>query len=317
MNASKDTQLDMFENVLIEPGSASRIVWSYSRRQLLGQCPRRYYYQYYTWPASKAKGTGPQKETLKFLKTLSNRYMWAGTIVHSSIRQYLLGLQKNAPQDLETLLHRAKANYNIGPIISLESRHGSQNRGLLELYYKYADAEQLLAECEKRLLEALNNFVTKPAFKPFIQGGIQAQAKIEKLFKLQTNHFSAMGKIDLVYTQDSRVVIVDWKLGGPGSVDENLQLLLYALWGTQTYRCSPMEISVYASHLCDNLLTEIPISEDTLRRTSVRILQDLEKMRMLDTYGQNAVEDAFYQCSSPLICALCPFQAICLKELSL
>ena len=313
MNVFEGAQLDMFEDALIEPRATSGIVWSYSRRQVLEQCPRRYYYQYYGSVANKAKGE-TQKETLKFLKTLSNRYMWAGKILHSLIRQYLLGLQRGEHQRLESLLNQAKATYHTGPNNSLASKQGRQRMGLLEFYYGLGDAERLCAECEERLLVALSNFATGSAFAPFVRGGAQPEARIEEHAKLETGHSRASGRIDLSYVEGSRVVIVDWKLGGPGNADESLQLSFYALWGVQAYHCSCQDISLYRAHLCDDLIAPFPISENTLRRTRTRILQDLERMQALDEYGKNAVVEAFSPCSQHLVCALCPFQAVCPKE---
>lgn len=313
MNEVEGGQLDMFEHALGEHSSTLGVVWSYSRRQVLEQCPRRYYYQYYTSAATRAMEE-TQRETLKFLKTLSNRYMWAGKVLHSLIRQYLIILREGREQKLESLLNRAKVTYRVGLDKASASKDDKQSRGLLEFYYGLADAEQLLGENEERLIAALTNFVTSSVFTPFIQGAMGPEVHTEDSIKLAIDHSRARGKIDLAYSEGGSIIIVDWKLGSPGNSDEGLQLSFYALWGVEAYQCLPQNISVSAAHLCDNLVAPVSISDNTLRQTKARILQDLEKMRMLDVYGKNAVEEAFSPCSLPLVCALCPFQAVCPKE---
>ena len=49
-----------------EPDTSTFLEWSYSRRVVLEQCPRKYYYQYYG-SSSKKSNDDPQKEKLHFL----------------------------------------------------------------------------------------------------------------------------------------------------------------------------------------------------------------------------------------------------------
>jgi len=48
----------------IGPKDLERIAWSYSRRQLLEQCSRRYYYEHF---GATRLNDGPSKELLRFL----------------------------------------------------------------------------------------------------------------------------------------------------------------------------------------------------------------------------------------------------------
>ena len=313
MNEPKGVQLDIFEGVIPEQRAPARLIWSYSRRQILEQCPRRYYYQYYTSAAIRAMKER-QGETLRFLKTLSNRHLWAGQVLHLLISQFLLGLRRGKEQRPEGLLNRARAIYRDGPNNSLAYKIDRQSRGLLEFYYKLPNSEQLLTECEERLVVALTNLMGSSTFSPFLRGAFQPDVHTEEPIKLETDYFKARGKIDLAYLEGDRIVIVDWKLGGPGNVDESLQLYFYALWGVEAYQYSPQNIVVSTAHLCDDLVVPVPISANTLRQTRACILQDLEKMQMLDIYGKNADDEAFPPCYLPLVCALCPFQAVCPKE---
>ena len=80
--------------------------WSYSRRSLLERCPRAYYYQYYGANRNLAIAE-PLKEHLYFLKTLSNRHLRAGEIVHLVIRTYLKSLRRNDAWDVSRVLNWA------------------------------------------------------------------------------------------------------------------------------------------------------------------------------------------------------------------
>jgi hypothetical protein len=314
-------QLGLLTTTPLETVKKFDLEWSYSRRGLLEQCPRRYYYWYYGASARKAKAE-PQKETLRFLKTLSNRYLRTGELLHLAIGTYFKKRQQGETGSFEWICDWARDIYR-------EDRDYSRNRAyqrapseeeyppppLLEYYYEFPDAENLFVQSEQRLLGALNTFLTSDTFARFRFNGSRPGALIEQQTRFETKHFIARGKIDLAFRRDNNsVVICDWKIGGPAGVDDSLQLLFYALWAVEEYKCSPGDIVVFKAPLVDDVISSSSISEQNLRRTKARIIQDLEKMKSLDDYGSNAVAEAFTPCGQARICELCPFQGVCPKE---
>lgn len=319
-------QLELFDP---PPTEASEIAlekkpvlmdWSYSRRDMLEQCPRRYYYQYYGSHSRFAK-TEPQKPVLQFLKKLSNRYLRTGEIAHLVIRTYLKRLRQGDVWPLERVLSWAKDIYRRDLTYSEQYQPGDPPSDeqyppalLLEFYSGIENAEQLWAESESRLVTALTNFVESPRFAHFHTGGCHAGALVEKRITVKTPHFSLKGQIDLAYPDHDRVVIVDWKIGSSGGGNDSLQLLSYALAAMQEFHCQLEQIDLCLVHLVDNEVVPFVIGEKEGARARARILQDMERMQALDGYGRDAVSQAFTPCGQPRICALCPFQKICPKE---
>jgi len=92
MNNSGATQLLLFERR--EPGLSAReavrsVEWSHSRRSVLEQCSRRYYYQYFGAGKNTSRKE-PAKEMLHSLKTrVQNRYLVSGGVLHTVIKTYL------------------------------------------------------------------------------------------------------------------------------------------------------------------------------------------------------------------------------------
>lgn len=298
----------------------ARVGWSHSRREMLEQCPRRYYYQYYGSHARVAK-TEPQKSILRFLKRLSNRYLRLGEIVHLVIQTYLKRLRQGESWSLERLLSWARDMYRRDLTYSQHYRPGEPLSDekyppilLLEFYTGIDNAEELWAESETRLIAALTNFVESPKFARFHTGSCQANALIEKRITVKTSHFSLKGQIDLAYSDQNRVVIVDWKIGSSSGGGDSLQLLSYALAAMQEFRCQPEQIDLCRAHLVDNEVIPFVAGEKEIVRARARILQDMERMRALDGYGCDAVSQVFTPCAQPRIYALCPFQKICPKE---
>ena len=303
-----EKQLSLFE--LPEPNTSKLSEWSYSRQGTLEQCARKYYYQYYG-SSLKKSNNDPQKEKLHFLKQLQNRHLLAGDILHSVIRTYLNKFQKGEQWSLDRLLNWARKIYRTNLDYSRRYKHGTPLPDekyppvlLLEFYYGLPDAEALCAEGEERISTALTNFITSENLAQFRTGAGKASTMIEKSVRLKETHFTLRGTIDLAYQKEGRVVIVDWKVGSAGSIDDSLQMLAYAWWARQEFKCPVDYITPHRVYLADSTVSTFNVSEKDLRRVEARILQDLERMQRADHYGQLGTVGAFTPCAQPKICML-------------
>ncbi len=302
---------------------SSQIKWSYSRRSLLEQCPRRYYYQYYG-ATKRTANTDSHKQTLHLLNKLSNRYLRIGEIAHLVIRTYLTRQQQGEEWTLNRVLRWAQSiyhrdleysrQYKQKNLPSFQSSSNNLPAILLEFYYGFDNAEVLWAESEEQLLTALTNFIKSPEFAPLRTGGSQANALIEKRISLKKEHFSIGGQIDLAYPDNDRFAIADWKIGGASGGNDSLQLLSYAFWVREKFSYASDSIDLYQAHLASNQVSPFVVHDKEILRTKARIIQDLEKMRTIDNYGRNGIAEAFTPCGQPRVCNLCPFQESCPKE---
>ena len=252
---------------------------------------------------------------------MTNRYLRAGNIVHLVIRTYLYNLQKGDSWDVNRLLKWASQIFQKDYDYSSTYRPGdppSQDRYppalLSEFYYNIEDADCLFRESESRMLAALQNFVENPAFANFRNGACHSTALIEKSINIKNHHFSMRGKLDLAYRDGSRIAVIDWKIGKSNGNDDSLQLLSYAFGAIKEFECQPASIDLYRVHLSDSGIASFQVSEREVLRAEGRIIQDMERMEMMDEYGKQAIVDAFTPCAQPRICKQCPFQDICPKE---
>ncbi|PYL79094.1 MAG: hypothetical protein DMF21_13765 [Verrucomicrobia bacterium] len=71
--------------------------WSYSRREALEHCTRRYFFQYY----ASALPSGDFKTKVNFLRGVKNRYLRTGEIVHLMIATHFkkLKIGRNLSED--------------------------------------------------------------------------------------------------------------------------------------------------------------------------------------------------------------------------
>jgi hypothetical protein len=302
-------QFSLFSDAPVDTSKEAKVKWSYSRRQTLNQCTRRYYYEYYGASARLATAD-PQKEDLRFLKTLSNRYLRSGDILHIAIRLFYKHGEdsSNWLVDWARRTYRADYEYSRGGPLPNEDYPPVM---LLEFHYNHPDADALYTESENRLLDALQTFLTSPAYAAARYGGRCPSAKVEEWIFVEIPAFSARGKVDLAYPQNDEYTIVDWKTGRGATPRQSLQLAFYALWAVETQGYRPENVTLCRGQLTDGSLKSMAVTDRFLSRVRARIAQDLERMCVLDEYGREGIVGVFSPCGFSKVCRLCPYQGIC------
>lgn len=300
----------------------AHILWSYSRRETMERCPFAYYNKYYGASLKKAKGE-PRKELLRTMKGLSSRHEQAGKILHLVISTFLKKAQKGEVWTHERLASWARDLYRRGlehsrsyPLPSRFENEKYPPTLLMEFYYGFANAEELCAESEQSLLNALSNFFHVPEVAPFRDRGCQAGALVEEKVGFKGPHYTLTGQVDLAYldASDGRAKVVDWKMGVASGNDDSLQLLSYAMVTQHKFGCAADAIDVYRVHLGDGQVSHYAVNRAELGRARARVLQDVERMQVLDSYGVRADSTVFTPCNQPRVCAGCVFQGLCSKE---
>lgn len=325
MSVSTTYQGTLFdtEPVLVSEPEAARehslIEWSYSRREMFERCLLWYYFNYYGAKKGTAKSE-PRKQELRFLKSLSNRHLRTGEIMHLVIRTYLKHHKEGDTWALDKVLSWARDIYNGDLRRSLSYQQGVSvvapgDRSVLlaEFYFSVPEARALWEESATRLATALTNFVTLPEMERFRLGATHPESLIEQNIRLREDHFRLKGQIDLAYPVGERFVILDWKLGASSGGEDSLQLLSYALVATKHFACPPESLDLFKVHLEDGVVSPYTVREEEMRRARARIIQDSQQMQAVDHYGRNGVANAFTPCEQPRICDMCPFHKFCAK----
>ena len=328
----KDPQLSLFAGTPVRTRLESISTlsdWSHSRRELMNQCLGTYYNKYYGAHLNLAKSE-PKKIQLRFLKSLSNRHQRTGKILHLVISSYLKHFKEGDPWSIDRTVRWAREMFRADLDYSREfmSRYGQgrydiqienddskandRNPSLLaEFYYKWQNAEELCKSAEERLLNALANFVTNEDLDWFRCGAVSDGSLIEARLSLREEHFRLTGRLDAAFQLEGRRVIVDWKIGGESSGDDDLQLFAYSLSAIKEFQCQPEDVDLYKVFLTDAKFAKYTMSEKAVMRTRARIIQDVDRMRLLDPYGRDGVASAFTPCRRPRVCSNCIFQEVC------
>jgi hypothetical protein len=302
-------------DVVPQPAQAGHVTWSFSKRQLLFQCPRKFYYHYYGASSRTAHGE-PNKARLRELKPITNLDLRAGDIVDLVIRTYLSRADANSTWDLTRLqkwglaiLEKDRA-FNLG--VNLESSREFVPPRLLEFVASFPDRDSRYEAAEQKILVGLKNFAESEAYAPFRKTG--KALKTQQNITVTVDGSLAKGKIDLELSEPECHHILDWKIGSAGSADENLQVGFYGLWASKQSTIQ-IPIKLHMAYLADGIARTYCVPDDVHpRQVRARITQDLILMRNLHPYGTAANARAFTPCRQNRICEMCQYQSVCSAE---
>ena len=292
--------------------------WSYSRREALEHCTRRYFFQYY----ASALPSGDFKTKVNFLRGVKNRYLRTGEIMHLMIATHFKKLKIGRNLSEDWLMKWAKDLLAEDRKYSLHIRNGGASAHqqfpptiLDEVLNGSRDDEVLLDHAEEQMLGAIHNFFRTPAFAEFRSLGASPEARIECKLSLAGFPVPVTGKIDLAAVSGAHATIVDWKIGGSSDGGtESLQLATYGLWATTEFRTDDQNVRIVKAHLTTKEVVQFNVDLNTFVNARVRILQDLERMVILHRYGKSGVIDAFTPNPQQGVCRLCPFRGVPRRE---
>lgn len=303
----------------LSPAQLCHIKWSYSRRGVLEQCPRRYYYEYY---ASRRQGNLREQDQgkIRLLKSLQNRHERTGALVHLVISTFLRRAKAGDVWSKDRLCKWARDMFrrDIAYSTTDHKESAATERAkyppvcLQEFYYRDTNAMQLANEAEARLIEGLRVFSDSDRLAEYRSAGIRGDSLIECSIKVPGLPCQVSGKLDLGFRENNRIRIVDWKLGeASGTGEESLQLAVYALDAVHRFAVQADDVEVAKVHLTGDVVVHFPVSEMTLRNARARIVQDAERMYAMHDYGMRGIEAAFTACAQPGLCGGCSFREIC------
>ena len=317
-NTNSPQQLSLFETTPTFIERLAKVTWSYSKRSVLIQCPRKYYYEYYGANKRTAKNE-PLKGQLHFLKKLQNRYERTGALLHLMISQYLKKARAGDVLTFERLRPWVSDIYQKDINFSAEYHdevvvpdHINAPILMHEFYYKQRDANTVCVDAGTRMIDGLRIFFESKIFGQFRFYGANDEACIEQSINIPSIPCKVDGKLDLAYQNGDYVYVVDWKSGEhDGSGNDSLQLAVYAIWAKEHFGCSTEQIRIYKAYLGSDELVEFPIDDQTLRNAWTRIVQDAEHMISVSEYGEDGIAEAFTPCGHAGVCALCSYRQVC------
>ena len=291
--------------------------WSYSRREALEHCTRRYFYQYYSDGIHDEK----LRTQVSFLKKVKNRYLRTGEIVHVIVSTYLK--KKNLRRALSRpwLVQWARELFEKDRRYSRHIQAGgpiSTDRYPPTLLDEIVNNPQdpnhlpLLADAEQQMLECVNGFFAGGELGVLRDLSERQESLIEEKFSVSGFPTSVSGKVDAAICSGGAATVVDWKTGvaSEGGA-ESLQLATYGIWAAKRFQLPAEQVRIAKAYLRTGEVVYFSAGEEAFASATARILQDIERMVVLHRYGKLGEMDAFTPNPQRGVCRLCQFREVC------
>ena len=308
----------------------NELTWSVSRAKLFQTCQRAYYYNYYGSWGGWSKDADAETILIYQLKNLQPMILWAGGIVHETIKDALQDFQATgAVPTVAALQEKARCKMNAGWLECINHEweaSPSKKTNLLELYYgnpdDYGTCRKLPKEetdaIKSRVMDALEAFATAPVLKTILAVPAKQWKVIDELSFFFIDDIKVWCAVDFAYTDDEGVLhIIDWKTGSEHKATLRQQLACYALFATKIWDATLDKLTLQGVFLNDGgRLSTYPVEPDLLTSVTAQIHASFNAMKskLSDAENNIAEIEKFPPSPSEYNCQSCPFKRLCLSN---
>ena len=284
---------------------ARAFAWSASRHDTFATCPRKYYYSYYGILED------PEVQRLKQLSALA---LWAGSVVHETIEDFLR-TNDHIPEPtvqealIRTVVHDRMLNE------WKQSEGGTNGFRLFEHEYT-----QPIEQEDKKILvgivmRSLRNFFKSPLLREAFKVKRSAWLSMEELVSFHVDDVPVFLRMDLAFRDErDRVRIVDWKTGRRAGKFNEVQIAGYALYAAERgWAKSATEISTELAYLIWPRYVRKDVTQPILDTARGFVTRSAKTMRALltDPDANAARIEDFPRIDRPRICRRCNFRKLC------
>ncbi len=284
---------------------ARAFAWSASRHDTFATCPRKYYYSYYGILED------PEVQRLKQLSALA---LWAGSVVHETIEDFLRTNDHIPEPAVQEALIRSVVHDRMLREWK-ESEGGTNGFRLFEHEYT-----QPIEQEDKKILvgivmRSLRNFFKSPLLREAFKVKRSAWLSMEELVSFHVDDVPVFLRMDLAFRDErDRVRIVDWKTGRRAGKFNEVQIAGYALYAAEKgWARSATEISTELAYLIWPRYVRKDVTQPILDTARGFVTRSAKTMRaLLNDPDANAarIED-FPRIDKPRICRRCNFRKLC------
>jgi hypothetical protein len=284
---------------------AHEFSWSVSRHDTFSSCKRKYFYSYYL---------APDDPEIHRLKKLSALPLWAGSVVHEIIENFLKTHDTMpSPEEQQAIIHAAVHERLLG------DWRQSEAASLTFRLFEHEYSQTIEAEDKKIVvgivMRSLRNFFKSPVLQEALAVGRSQWLTIEDLVSFEVGGTNVFLRMDLAFRDaQGRVVIVDWKTGrGEGRFNE-IQLAGYALYAArQGWVGANEDIQTELAYLAIPRYVRRSVDARKLDHARAFIEKSASGMKALlldPVLNLGRLED-FAMIDRPQTCRRCNFRRLC------
>jgi hypothetical protein len=288
----------------VESGGVPEFGWSVSRHDTFQTCRRKYYYSYYA---------AYEDAEIHRLKKLSALPMWAGTVVHNTIEQFLKTHDTMPSEAEQEAIVRAAVHADM----LTDWRDSEANSERFRLFeHEYGVPVE---QDDKRLavgivMRSLRHFFRSDVLREAFETGRENWLTIEDLATFEIDGVPVRLRMDLAFRDRAgRVVIVDWKTGRREGRFARIQLASYALFAASQGWAPAEGIRTELAHLVVPHHVRTEVDEAGVDGARAFIVKSATRMRALlaDPQVNVARMDDFARVDRPMDCRRCNYRRLC------
>jgi hypothetical protein len=295
--------------------------WSKSRDEVLRQCPRKYYFQYYGFWGGWQAEAAPRTREIYVLKNLNTLATWIGQKVHDCIDHTVQNLRWGQPglsveRVVDITLKRMRQEY----VSSWHGRYRQRPKScaLFEHEYGTGRGEEDWRDAAAQVERCLTTFYGSAVYERLRALPRGAWLEAEEWAHFFLDGVKVWVKLDCAYRGDEgRVIIYDWKTGKRLTEDTSLQLSCYALYASHRWKADPARVVAREYNLYHEDEREFPVNAADLDATVTYMRAAFDDMRLLLADVATNVplaEEQFVRTEDLGRCERCNFLRVCRPE---
>ena len=215
---------------------------------------------------------------------------------------------------LELITKRMRQDYRD----SIHKRYPSRPSkivGLFEHHYEENIDAAIWKELNEQALKCFTTFWESEIYQQIKNCEIDDILEIEDLSHFFIDELKVYVSMDFCLTQDSKVIIYDWKTGKSDKNATSEQLACYALYSNETWGVLPQDVKLIEFNLSRNEKVEHYLDGIDFQKIQEGILESSNQMRslLIDPDSNIGQEDDFDLIDDPDVCKRCFFKGVCSK----
>ncbi|MFH0808322.1 MAG: PD-(D/E)XK nuclease family protein [archaeon] len=295
--------------------------WSKSRDCLFNECRRKYFFNHYGFWNGWIASEDDRVKRIYYLKKLSTKELWVGTIVHEVIeyvlRKFRIGDEISLSHAVAILKKRFEADFEISKLKEYTGFMSRAHRFFEDEYGIEISGKEKL-ELMKKAEKCLRNFFNSDIFMEIRRTPLEDWVTLEDFLSFEFERVRVYLSIDFAMKKDGKIILYDWKTGGERKADYKLQLSLYALYVSEKFGITADKIEAKMVYLgfgdevkVDSFEVDSEGLEEMRKYLRVSILEMKKLLR--DVSDNEAVEEDFEK-SEGYWCQRCSFRKVCLEK---
>ncbi len=306
--------------------------WSFSRGQVYGTCPRRYYYRYYAPYGGNAPREPGDRTLIYLLGRLATAPMLIGRVVHELAHDSLQAAATGRPWAEGTLAASARVamtrllRSSRRAVRRCEAGHPPRQVSAIldDHYYRLDFGARETGAALERAVHYAEGLAGHPLYALALRRPM-TMLSVESAGSIGVGGVQVVAVPDLVLRMDDgRVAVVDWKTGA--SVEERAdqhaaQLATYALYAARQWGQPEERLACLVADLNGTAVLEFPLGEGGLQRAEEAIAASIALLRgALDDRGRNIASPRRFPplaereaslAELPWACGRCPYRLLC------